>query len=93
LEELDPTRTRHPMVKMYLLAATKKNMHQILQLLKQQNDTTGGGTVTFNMVQIVVSVRRIQRNLSHKDVNAELPKEVSPELHMMRLMIEVESKN
>jgi hypothetical protein len=49
--------------------------------------------VTSNMVQIMVSIRRIQRNLSHKDVNAELPKEVSPEPHMTRLMIEVESKN
>jgi hypothetical protein len=69
-------RSRHPLVKMYLLAATKKNMHQILQLSKQQNDTTGGGTVTSNMVQIMVSICRIQRNLSHKDVNVELPKEV-----------------
>jgi hypothetical protein len=63
-------------VKIYLLEATKENMPVILQCSKQQNDTTGGGTVTSNLVQIMVSIRRIQRKLLHKKINAQFPKEL-----------------
>jgi fructose/tagatose bisphosphate aldolase len=46
-------------VKIYLLEATKENMPVILQCSKQQNDMTGGGTVTSNLVQMMVSIMRI----------------------------------
>jgi hypothetical protein len=64
-------------VKIYLLEATKENMPTIPQCSKQQNDTTGGGTVTSNLVQIMVSIRRMQRTLSHEDINAQFSKEVT----------------
>jgi hypothetical protein len=51
-------------------------MPVILQVSKQQNDTTGGGTVTSNLVQTMVLIRRIQRTLSPDEINAQFPKEV-----------------
>jgi hypothetical protein len=63
-------------VKIYLLEATAENMPVILQVSKQQNDTTRGGTVTSNLVQTMVSIRRIQRTLSPEEINAQFPKEV-----------------
>jgi hypothetical protein len=74
---LDDNGSRHPWVKIYLLEATAENMPVIPQVSKQQNDTTGGGTVTFNLVQTMVSIRRIQRTLSLDKINARFPKEVN----------------
>jgi hypothetical protein len=75
------------MVKICLLAATKENMPRILQISKQQNDTTGGGTVTSNLVQIIVTIRRIQQNMPEEEINSQCPKEVSNHRVRVSLLI------
>lgn len=72
----DPDGSRHPVLRMYLIAVDKKNNAQVLRLSKHVNDSGRAGHDS-SMGQTFMTIRRTLKTLTKEQVRRVFTPEVS----------------
>jgi hypothetical protein len=73
----DPERRWHPLIKIKLLEATTDTLGECIQFAADINDMTSEGIQAQTLPLKIMTVRRVLRNLTLKQLRAKIPDKVS----------------